>query len=193
MLRAMGFSTTTCFPLLAAMIVWGAWKRFGLEIHTASTFGSAQSFSMLSYSLAFGKCSPNRLRTTGSMSAPATSSSSSISAMAGMISVAPTPMPMIPIFNVRFWPVTTQHLVFNKSATQESDAHATATHRAAPSVRHNRIRYRVHQDVLVTQTGSESAIPVVERHGAARAVVIVRMVGRHEIAALHATIRMCGH
>ena len=40
-LSAIGFSTTTCLPASIARIECSAWKRFGVETHTASTSGSA--------------------------------------------------------------------------------------------------------------------------------------------------------
>ena len=44
-LIAIGFSTTMCLPWLAARMVCSAWKRFGLDTHTASTSGSRHNAS----------------------------------------------------------------------------------------------------------------------------------------------------
>ena len=54
MSSAIGFSTTTCFPASAAMMVMGAWYMFGVEIQTQSTSGSATISSALAYTLASG-------------------------------------------------------------------------------------------------------------------------------------------
>ena len=48
MLRAIGFSDTTCFPALATKTVWGLCQLFGVATQTASTSGSTQSPSALS-------------------------------------------------------------------------------------------------------------------------------------------------
>jgi len=46
--RAMGFSTSTCFPCFAASTVSSQWVCVGVAMMTASTAGSASSASLLS-------------------------------------------------------------------------------------------------------------------------------------------------
>jgi len=129
---ASGFSTTTCLPALAAMMAWGMWSGFGVATQMASTFGSAQSSSMVAYAVPPNSRS-NASRACGRRSATATAST-----LASFRIVANTPPPAFPIPTTPNLSVRSPFAMFESTPLSISNVQRILLQAARPRASKNR-------------------------------------------------------
>src|SRR6185312_13752822 len=169
---AIGFSQTTCLPLVAASTACSAWYSFGVETQTTSTRFDWHSFSTESKLLIPGYFSSVAAHASGRRSATAVSVTlSAILPICGRTWVAAMPTPAIPSRN---FSAIRPHLLaallhdgdlLIQHPAQQGDAAVAGAEQLAAAIEHRPLRLPGHA-ILAEEAGEAviAALVDIRRH-----------------------------